>query len=178
MSHKQRSDSAEENRGRLLPTLPPSSSRHTETARTPNRLIAPHMQTAPPETRDAIQRYVKDGLAKVLRRSNDPNRIDIVIPDLFMRTPQATMDQGSNLSTPSEPVMAAGEASKLADVAHPIGDNVGVQVTLDVDSIVGSPMSILDEGRIDPFAIYPIKMSKGEHWLMDQGIDPLPRASA
>jgi hypothetical protein len=32
-----------------------------------------------------------------------------------------------------------------------------------------SPMSIVGQGWVDPFAKYPIKMNPGEKWLIDQG---------
>jgi len=141
--------------------------------RAPNRHIAPHSQVEEPGTREAIQRYVKDGLTKVQRRSKDPNRVDIIVPEDFLHTPLEATDRERTFPSPAEPVERSKNASDVSDATKHLGTNIHLLETFGGESIVGSPMSVLGEGRVDPFTRYPIEMGDGERWLIDQGMDPL-----
>ena len=173
-------DSKEENRGLTLSaTLSPSAQNieSLSSVKGQSRLIAPHSLVEEPETREAIQHNVKNGLAKVLRKSSDSNQVDIVVPKNSLRSPGGSFHRAGNHPASAEPPRMPNKAIMMMNVTHRAGHNINVPVKLEsveADSVVGNPMSVLGEGRVDPFASYPIKMNKGELWLMDQGMSPFP----
>ena len=115
MSGSQRGGSGEQDMQRALSATPPSLVQHTgasASVRASNRVIAPNSRAEEPESRDAIQKYIEDGLAKVPRRSNDPNRINIVVPQGFLHMKRGTTDQTDLPQSPTVLVERPHETSK------------------------------------------------------------------
>ncbi|KAH7306113.1 hypothetical protein BKA65DRAFT_601851 [Rhexocercosporidium sp. MPI-PUGE-AT-0058] len=162
--------------------LPESSSRTLASKR---RLLASpgseYLQDA--ETQNAIRRRIVEGLPRS-KRPYDPNRIELFLPADFMSTSPSsngpiTPDMASSSTNLSGTgfTQLHGSVHNLppATLSTPLA-NSSSQYPQDASALDPfpnnfdpiSPITPLGAGRIDPFANYPIKMNKGELWLIDQ----------
>lgn len=89
-----------------------------------------------------VQSSVMEGLVRKQRRDRDLHGVEIYVPPSF----------SSSASGLREPEI------------HPVDERDKRYELLKNPS----PMSILGTGRVDPFANYPIQMSREEKWLIDQ----------
>ncbi|PVH71667.1 hypothetical protein DL98DRAFT_596735 [Cadophora sp. DSE1049] len=151
-----------------------------------NRRLIPSPGLAPvhdAETQNAIRRRIAEGLPRS-KRPYDPNMIELVLPADFMYnsaspTGPSTPDLASS-STRLEwnghtqlqgsmhgtlPVMLDSSSANSSSSSPDMSSKPDIHVSGPVPI---SPVTILGAGRVDPFANYPIKMNRGELWLIDQ----------
>lgn len=128
------------------------------------RFIAsdPSGKPAGPELQSAVRRHVMKTLPKS-RKPHDPNRIDIYLPPSFSN-PDYFHPRPPSTIVPSEPAQQM-QHSPTADSTSYLAEEEPKSTRTIVPA---TPISVLGQGRIDPFTRYPIHMSKGEYWLLDQ----------
>ena len=142
-------DAAQNEKDAPSNTRPPRRGRASTTraraATQSYRPIASHSATLPedPRIRRADGRSnVIEGLLRKPRRARDPNRVEMCVPPSFL---------------------------SVASFSHDAETRPADDPDRQFQSLIGpSPMSILGSGRVDPFASYPIQMSREEEWLLDQ----------
>lgn len=101
----------------------------------------------------ALRRKITQGLPKA-RRHFDPNRIEICLPADF--APNAT----ASLQPSRHFLGAPGESSGHVDRLARLSTNNQLPYP--------GPTTILGAGRVDPFAVYPIRMTRDVHSILDQ----------
>lgn len=134
-------------------------------------------------TQISVWKHISSGLPRA-KRPIDLNRIDLVFPaELFIPpTPATSESEGSEDNTRIKQLYSSPWATKYGAVDalalhdRPVSTNAGIgalpqdaSYALSPDPVAYNPVSILGAGRVDPFASYPIKMHRGEMWLLDQG---------
>ncbi|KAG4438503.1 hypothetical protein IFR05_006026 [Cadophora sp. M221] len=188
MSHSSSSSSSRSHGHTGLPEISPRPS----SSSSKRRLIASpgseHLHDA--EAQNAIRRRIVEGLPRS-KRPYDPNRIELVLPADFMSTsPPPTGGVTPDIASSKTGLSGTG-FSRLHGSMHgspPVmlntpSANRSSQCPQDASEMDNfpsnllpiSPITPLGAGRIDPFASYPIKMNRGELWLIDQvntGQDP------
>ncbi|KAL2068635.1 hypothetical protein VTL71DRAFT_14972 [Oculimacula yallundae] len=142
-----------------------------------------------PETQNAIRKRIVEGLPRT-KRPYDPNWIELVLPAEFMSTTQQSTGPIMPKLALSSTSLRKAALTQLQGSLHNFGTMLDTALTNGSlllprttpeeedapDRVVTiSPITPLGAGRTDPFANYPIKMNRGELFLIDQvntGQDP------
>ncbi|KAH8815623.1 hypothetical protein F5884DRAFT_852089 [Xylogone sp. PMI_703] len=139
-----------------------------EGAKRKYRSIASHNTTSPTDLetwRATIHRQVKEGLPKPHRKAADPNEVEIYVPSSFYSsTSLAARSQAHHHQGNLSGYVATNEKTQSESFHEEDGKLV---FTPRFTSVTVSPAG-LGAGRVDPFASYPIRMTKQEQWLIDQ----------
>ena len=149
----------------------PGTETETTAKHSPRIIAAKHSETLPDS--ESIQRHVKEGLLKPTRKTIDPNRIDIFVPETFLHVQNASKDpltQSSRQNDTSDLTENAtlDKPQLVADSPTHVYYTPGNCDMMSIADSVSSPMSIDSPLLADSTFKYPIEMRASEHWLVDQ----------